>query len=295
MTNDILQRFLFEDTDVRGEIVRLHDSYQDVLAPRQDPPAVAALLGEFLAAASLLGSTLKFEGTLTLQAQGNGQVPLIMAETTHDRAIRAIRGIRGIVRGAGQATACDFAGLVGQGNLAITLDPLRGERYQGIVALEGHSLATSLDAYFARSEQLPTRLWLAADGHTAAGLLLQALPVQAIPDADARTNLWQHLTMLADTLKPRELLALPPETLLYRLFHEETVRLLDSQSVRFRCSCSQERTARALVQLGETEARDIIAEHGMIEMRCEFCQHAYRFSPTDLDTLFGPETPPPLH
>src|SRR5690606_21022714 len=119
--------------------------------------------------ASLLGSTLKFEGTLTLQAQGNGQVPLIMAETTHDRAIR------GIVRGAGQATACDFAGLVGQGNLAITLDPLRGERYQGIVALEGHSLATSLDAYFARSEQLPTRLWLAADGHTAAGLLLQAL------------------------------------------------------------------------------------------------------------------------
>lgn len=286
---DTLQRFLFDGTDVRGEIVRLERSYQEALAPRNDPPAVAALLGEFLAAASLLGSTLKFEGTLTLQAQGNGEIPLIMAETTHDRAIR------GIVRDAEQARGTDFDTLIGQGSLAITLDPLRGERYQGIVALESHSLAASLDGYFAQSAQLPTRLWLAADGQRAAGLLLQALPAQAMPDAEARDVFWQHLTTLTDTLKARELLDLPSETLLYRLFHEETVRLLDSETVRFRCSCSQERTARALKHLGEAEVREILAESGMVEMRCEFCQHTYRFSPPEIDTLFAPEDEPPLH
>ena len=286
---DTLQRFLFDGTDVRGEIVRLERSYQDALAPRQDRPAVAALLGEFLAAASLLGSTLKCEGTLTLQAQGNGEIPLIMAETTHDRAIR------GIVRGAEHAQGTDFDTLIGQGSLAITLDPLRGERYQGIIALEGGSLATSLDGYFSQSAQLPTRLWLAADGQHAAGLLLQTLPAQAMPDAEARDTLWQHLTTLTDTLQARELLDLPSETLLYRLFHEETVRLLDSEAVRCRCSCSQERTARALIQLGEAEAREILAESGTVEMHCEFCQHTYRFSPPEIDALFSPEAGPQLH
>ncbi|HEY9035901.1 MAG TPA: Hsp33 family molecular chaperone HslO [Pseudomonadales bacterium] len=289
MTEDSLQRFIFDGTDVRGEIVQLHTSYQDVLAPRQDSAPVAALLGEFLAAASLLGSTLKFEGTLTLQAQGNGSIPLIMAETTHDRAIR------GIVRGAEQTTDTHFEAQLGTGSLAITLDPLNGERYQGIVPLVSESLAASLEGYFNQSVQLPTRLWLAADGHRAAGLLLQALPAQVVTDIEARQTMWQHLTTLAATLTPEELLSLGSETVLYRLFHEETVRLLDSEPVRFRCSCSQERTGRALSQLGEAEVRDILLEQGAVEMQCEFCLHTYRFSPVEIDALFSPEPAPRLH
>jgi len=286
---DSLQRFLFEGTDIRGEIVHLENSYQEVLAPRQDPPAVAALLGEFLAATSLLGSTLKFEGRLALQAQGNGEIPLMLAETTHDRTIR------GIVRGGEHARGQDFASLIGQGTLAITLEPLKGERYQGIVALEGASLAGCLDNYFAQSAQLPTRLWLAANGQTATGVLLQALPAQIVTDADTRAEQWQHLTTLAATLTPGELLSLPTGELLYRLFHEETVRLLEEEPVRFRCSCSQERTARALLHLGEAEVREILAEQGMVEMRCEFCQHLYRFSPPEIDALFRPGESPRLH
>ncbi len=290
MPSDTLQRFLFDGTDVRGEIVLLEQAYASVLAPRHDPPAVANLLGEFLAATSLLASTLKFEGTLTLQARSEGQLRLVMAETTHDHAIR------GIVRGAEQATAGDFAGLLGgNGTLAITIDPYRGERYQGVVALDGDTLASCLDHYFAHSEQLPTRLWLAADGRRAAGLLLQGLPAQAVTDAEARADQWAHLTALADTLTAGELLGLDSETVLYRLFHQESVRLLGAEAVRFRCSCSQERSAQALAGLGEAEVRSIVAEQGMVEMRCEFCQHPYRFSPAEIDALFSPPGGPVLH
>lgn len=288
MASDSLQRFLFDGTDIRGEIVLLEQAYADVLAPRQDPAPVAALLGEFLAATSLLGSTLKFEGLLCLQAHSKGTLGTVMTETTHDRHIR------GIVRGGEQACGTAFAELLGAGTLAITIDPARGERYQGIVAL-ADSLAHSLDGYFAQSAQLPTRLWLAADGHRAAGLLLQSLPAQAVPDPEQRAAQWQHITALADTLTREELLTLAPETLLYRLYHQETVRLFEPQPVRFRCSCSQQRSARALTHLGEDAVRSIIADEGMVEMRCEFCQHTYRFSPTDIDRLFAPPAAPILH
>lgn len=290
MTTDRIQRFLIDGTDVRGEIVQLEQSYRDALAPRQDTPAVAALLGEFLAAVSLLGSTLKFEGSLILQASGNGSLGMLMAETTHDHHIR------GIVRAQAATSDADFHSLIGdQGQLAITLDPLKGERYQSIVALDAPSLARNLDAYFQQSAQLPTRLWLAADGQRAAGLLLQALPAQTVTDAEERTVQWQHLTTLADTLKAEELLQLDADTLLYRLYHQESVRLLEQRPVRFRCSCSQERTERALLHLGEDELRSLLQEHGLVEVRCDFCQHLYRFSPVDIDRLFAAESAPSLH
>lgn len=288
MATDLIQRFLFEGTDIRGEYVCLEQAYADVLAPRQDPPAVAALLGEFLAAASLLGSTLKFEGTLGLQASSNGELGTILAETTHDRTVR------GIVHSRGKPAGDSLAGLLGEGTLAITIDPHTGQRYQGIVALED-SLAHSLDRYFAQSAQLPTRLWLAADGRRATGLLLQALPEQAVTDPDTRAQQWNHITTLADTVTDAELLGLDRETLLYRLYHQESVRLLDSEPLRFRCSCSQERTSRALLQIGEPEVRSIIAEQGMVEMRCEFCLHNYRFSPLEIDALFAPGGGPVVH
>ena len=168
-------RFLFEQADIRGETVHLDDAYRDILAIHQYAPGVSRLLGEFLAASVLLSTTLKFEGKLILQARSEGEIPLLMVESNSALEIRAI------ARGAEQATSERFDRLLANGQLAITIDPEQGQRYQGIVPLVEDSLANSLDAYFRHSEQLGTRLWLAADGQRAAGLLLQQLPAELVP------------------------------------------------------------------------------------------------------------------
>lgn len=280
---DTLLRFLFDTTDIRGEWVQLEQSYQQTLANHHYPPGVRRLLGQFLAAASLLGATLKFDGSITLQARSDGEVPLIMAEATSDRALRAI------VRGAETALADDFGQLVGAGTLALTIDPANGQRYQGIVALNGDSLASCLEAYFLQSEQLPTRIWLAADDHRAAGLFLQELPSQA--SAAQREEQWQHLLALANTVTDTELLQLPGEQLLHRLFHQEPIRLLGRDPWHFQCSCSQARTEAMLAGFGRDELRQILADHGEISVNCEFCNQNYRFTPPQIDALFGVDQP----
>jgi molecular chaperone Hsp33 len=275
---DELIRFIFDTTDIRGEWVQLERSYADALANHHYPPGVRRLIGEFLAAASLLGATLKYEGMLILQARSNGQVPLVMAEATSKGEVRAI------VRGAEAALGEDFRTLIGDGQLAITIDPANGQRYQGIVAMEGDSLAACLEGYFRQSEQLPTRFWLAADDHRAAGLFLQELPSQA--DAQQRAEQWQHLNALADTISSRELLELPAAELLHRLFHQEQLRLLRRDPIEFRCSCSQARTEAMLRSLGREEIDAIIAEQGGIEIHCEFCLQRYHFTPEQGRQLF---------
>jgi molecular chaperone Hsp33 len=244
------------------------------------------LLGEFIAASVLLASTLKFRGSLTVQARSAGEVPLIMAECGSDLTVRAI------ARGAQTATATDFATLVGGGQLVLTITPERGNRYQGIVPLQGSSLAESIDAYFEQSEQLQTRLFLACDGDRAAGLLLQQLPAQRVRDAGLRGEQWERVGMLAGTLGDRELLDLPDERVLFRLFNEEVVRLYDRERVRFRCSCSQDRTLAALATLGEAEIRSILTEQGSITMDCEFCNQRYVFREADLRGLIDPPPAP---
>ena len=271
-----VRRFLFEGADLRGEIVRVDGALGEVLANHQYAPGVRELLGEFLAAAVLLTTTLKFDGRLTLQARSSGQVPLIMAECTSTLSVRAI------ARGAQEATASRFAELLGDGQLAITVEPERGRRYQGIVPLAGDSLAASLDAYFEQSEQLHTRVWLASDGGRAAGLLLQQLPVQLVPDPLERQGQWEHACALAATVEQRELLTLDAAELLYRLYHEDRLRLYDPQPVRFLCSCSRERSRQALRTLGEAEIRDILREQGAVTMDCEFCNQQYVFEASEL-------------
>lgn len=279
--SDTLQRFVFEGTDVRGELSRLQQSYREVLANHTYSAPVAALLGEFLVAATLLSATLKFEGSLTLQARSEGEVPLIMAEISSDRRLR------GIARGAERATSNDFQTLLRDGQLAITITPARGQRYQGIVPLEGNNLSACLESYFRQSEQLATRCWLTADGHTATGLLLQELPASAQSTAEQRSRQWQHLTTLADTLSTAELEQLPFETLLHRLYHQDPVRLFAAQPVQFQCSCSARRTLGALRSLGEQELREIIAEQGAIDINCEFCHQHYHFTASDVESLFS--------
>lgn len=279
---DQLLRFIFDGTDVRGEWVQLERSYQDALINHHYPPAVRLLVGEFLAAVSLLGATLKFEGTITLQARSDdGEIPLIMAEASSDNSIRAI------VHGAERATGTKFTQLLGRkAVLTITIDPVRGKRYQGIVPLEGESLARCIEDYFHRSEQLPTRVWLVADNRRVAGLFLQELPSRL--DFEQRSQQWQHLSMLAETVSAYEMLQLNGDELLYRLFHEEQLRLLRRDPLHFRCSCSLERTGTMLRSLGRDELQAILREEGSIDVNCEFCNQLYRFDEEAVANLFVP-------
>ncbi|WP_101758853.1 Hsp33 family molecular chaperone HslO [Oceanicoccus sp. KOV_DT_Chl] len=278
--SDQLQRFIFDDTDIRGELSRLDQSYHDSLNTHQYPEVVAQLIGEFLAAVALLSATLKFEGTLTLQARSDGEIPLIMAEATSENDLRAI------ARGAEDARSNDFKTLLANGQLSITIEPKQGKRYQGIVSLDGANLAECLEGYFQQSEQLSTRIWLSCDHQQAAGMLLQELPASHNINPEQRQQQWQHLTQLADTITAAELLALPFDQILYRLYHQEQVRIFDPTPLQFKCSCSEQRTLSALRTLGQQELTEIIADQGSIEIHCEFCHQHYQFAQPDIDKLF---------
>lgn len=277
---DQIQRFIFEHADVRGEIVRLDESFKQAVEKHAYTPAVRRWLGDFLSAAVLLSQTIKFEGTLILQARSEGEVPLIMAEASSNGQTRAI------AKEADEAFSDDFRTAFKEGYLSITIDPVKGKRYQGIVALDGGSLAECLEQYFTQSEQLSTRIQLACDGQIAGGFLLQELPAGEIKDADERVNYWQHVTHLANTLSEQELLSLEFETLLHRLYHEETVQLFVPTEIRFQCSCSEQRTMAAIRVLGREDAEQLIAERGEISIQCEFCHHDYRFGADSLNKIF---------
>lgn len=282
--SDFSQRFLFEDTDVRGELVELDQSYAEVLAKHAYPEAVAQLLGEMLAAVTLLSDTLKYDGLLVLQARSSGPVPLLMVECSSEREIRGIARYDAAALGA----AGSLRELMPEGVLAITMDPKVGKRYQGIVSLDGDTLAACLSGYFAMSQQLPTRFWLNADGRRARGLLLQQLPADRQRDAEARETSWEHLVTLADTLTAEELLGLDNLTLLHRLYHQEEVRVFDEEPLCFGCSCSRERSATALVSLGAEDAARLVEEQGgAVQIDCQFCNHRYEFDAADIAQLFA--------
>lgn len=285
---DFTQRFIFEDHDVRGELATLEESYAHVLAKHEYPEPVAALLGELMAAAALLVGTLKFDGLLILQARSSGALPLLMVECSSAREIRAIARYdqQQIVAGA------SLGELMPDGVLAITVDPKDGQRYQGLVSLDGATLADCLNAYFASSEQLLSRFTLHADGRRARGMLLQQLPADRITDEDERQASWQHVAALAHTLTAEELLGLTNEVILHRLYHEEQVSQFAQEPIVFRCSCSRERSEHALFSLGEADVLALLAEqNGCIEVDCQFCNEGYRFTAQDVTQLFQENSP----
>jgi molecular chaperone Hsp33 len=286
---NLTRKFIFEEADVRGEIVHLDGAYREIIDIHQYPPGVSRLMGEFLAASVLLSTTIKFEGRLVLQAQSQGEVPLLMAECSNDLAVRAI------ARGVQEATGTEFGSLLRDGHLAITIEPHEGQRYQGIVPLDGHDLASCIESYFENSEQLATRLWLASNGTMAGGLLLQQLPEQVVRDADLRQEQWQHACTLAETIQQEEVLGLAQETLLYQLFHQDRVRLFPGQEVRFACSCSRERCHNALLSIGPTELLRLLEEEDQVTMDCEFCNQQYRFQRSDFDAQLGDTVNRSLH
>jgi molecular chaperone Hsp33 len=288
-TGDRSQRFLFEEADIRGENVHLDSAYREILAIHHYAYGVGRLLGEFLCAAVLLSTNLKFEGKLILQVRSEGQIPLLMVECDHSLHVR------GIARGAEHATSNSNDQLLCNGQLAITVDPRHGQRYQGIVPLRQGSLAQSLDAYFEQSEQLKTRIWLAADGRRAGGLLLQQLPAQIADDEAQRLQQWEHACSMAATVKKAELLELHAEQLLYRLYHQDPVRLFEPSPVNFQCTCSRERTRNALATLPPPELAKLLEELGTITMDCEFCNQHYSFNRSDLARVLAGDGAKTLH
>lgn len=290
--SDQIQRFLFERTNVRGEIVGLEKAHLEVMERHDYPAAVTRQLGELLAAVALLTETVKLDGTLSIEVRGQGVVSMMMAESNPGGELRAIARLD--EEAALPDDDAGFAELLGGGRITITLDPKGGNRYQGIVALERDSLAGCLEDYFAQSEQLPTRLWLAADSEHSAGLLLQRLPDESLNQDD---DAWERSVVLAETLGENEILEAAPEVMLQRLYHEENVRIFEPKALRFGCTCSRERIAGALLSLGGEELRDVLAEQGSIETQCHFCHTRYSFAATEVESLLGdPDAPPPtLH
>ncbi len=280
---DTLRRFVFEGAPVRGEIVHLDATWQAILERHPYPPRVRALLGEFLAATALLAATIKFDGALIIQAQGEAEgAPLLVAEARPGITLRGLAHWSGDDLPEGELDRIFGPGA----RLVMTIDQgPEHERYQGIIALEGPHLAHCLREYFQRSEQLDTHLWLSADDDTAAGMLLQRLPGPQGDDPDA----WNRILTLAATLTPEELRELPAERLLRRLYHEETLRLFEREPVAFRCTCSLERVENMLRALGESEVRSILEEQGRVSIDCEFCHQSYTLDAVDVARLFSPE------
>jgi molecular chaperone Hsp33 len=306
-----LLTFLFEGLPVRGMLVRLTDSWQEVLRRRQHigehPPEVRALLGEMSAAGVLMQSNIKFNGALVLQMFGDGPVKLAVAEIQPELSFRATATVVGEVPVGAQIEA--MLNVHGKGRCAITLDPrdkLPGQQpYQGVVSLHGdlreplQQLAPVLEHYMLQSEQLDTRLVLAADDHVAAGLLIQRLPVEGaanLAGGAARRNeddiglseAFNRIAILAGTLTREELLTLPTDQILHRLFWEETLRVFAPQQPRFACTCSRERVGSMLRSLGRDESDSLIEERGLVEVGCEFCGVQYRFDAVDVGELFTP-------
>lgn len=290
--SDTLQRFLFENAAIRGELVQLDASWQATLERHDYPEAVRGPLGEMMVAGVLLAATMKFEGNITLQVRGNGPISMLVVDCTPKRITGdegALYHIRGMALWSGEVAAGDLHSRFGDGSLVITIDPGTGaQRYQGVVALNGNSLADAIDDYLQRSEQLATRMWLSCDGRRAAGMLLQKLPAQA-EDDDA----WGRVTTLAATVREEELLQLEQPELIHRLFHEEDVRLFAAEPVAFHCHCSRERVAESLRSLGHDEVMEILAKEPQIEATCHFCNKQYRFDAVDAEQLFTEQPQPP--
>lgn len=320
-----VRRFIVENQPVRGYWVDLESAWQDLRAHQDYPPAVRDLLGEAVSAAVLLAATLKFEGTLTLQLEGQGLVRLLVAQCSHDFKVRAVARLKEAegedqprfvdlgkrhdgadpLSDLGRAASADaFRRLVGEhGRVLVTIEAAEREmRYQGIVPLAGHSLSECLEEYFASSEQLPTRVRLAADGRRAVGLLVQKLPERGGEEAEEGSDAalaWQDAERGIAGIGSAELVGATLQGLLAGRFGGQDLRVFKGAPVQFACRCSEERVAGVLKTLGPEEVRDVLREQGTVEVTCEFCHRPFRFDAFAVERLFAadnaPGEPPSLH
>lgn len=278
--NDTLQRFIFEHSDVRGEIAHLNESFTTIIKQHNYPKPIHAVLGEALVASVLLCATIKFQGQLTLQFQSDGPLKLLVVKCNHQYHIRGVAQFDSEKVMANE----NPTSLLGYGQLVVTLQTLdQKNSYQSIIPLHKQGISHSLENYFAQSEQLATRVWLAVDDKSAAGILLQLLPKQTTRD---RECFWEHAVKLGETLKEDELLHLDNETILKRLYHDQDIRLFPAQSIQFLCTCNKLRMENAIRILGQDEAQSILSQKQLIIVTCEFCNHQFSFDKIDIAAIF---------
>ena len=273
-------RFIFDQMPIRGLHVQAQEVWQHIVARKNYPVAIRRALGELLAAGALLSSNLKIDGTLIVQVQGRGILKMLVVEATSEHTLRATARWD---ETAAIADDANLAQLLGDdGVFVLTVQPKNSEPWQGVVPLEGSSIAEMLMNYMARSEQLETRIMLAADDQQIGGLLLQRLPEET-QDDDA----WQHICTLADTLTAAELLNLDAQNVLYRLFHETPPRVFPAENLEFACTCSRGKVSDMLLLLGGEEVGSVVAQEGSITVDCDFCHEQYTFDEQDVHALFG--------
>jgi len=272
---DNIHRFIFDSFGIRGEMVQLEQSVQRMLQNRQYPPAIADLLQQVAAVTILLTTTLKFEGRLSLQLQTENNIKLLVVQANHKM------GFRGIARYDKQADydKQSFAQLTKGGRLSITIEPKKGKRYQGYVALDKDNFAACVEDYFNLSEQLKTRIWLFNNDNQACGLLLQALPDMLSQDS------FDHLVYLAQTVTSEEALSIDASLLLNRLFHQEQVRDLQMDSVKFHCGCSHKKMLDSVALFPVEEIDSLLEEKGKVTVKCEFCLNQFDFKAIDIKSL----------
>ena len=290
-TTDTLNRYLFDDRHVRGELVQLSQSYQSIIRNHNYPVGVRLLLGELLAATCLLTATLKFEGEITVQLQGDGPVGYMSVNGDNNQKLR---GIAKIVEAEEANSAETLHELMGKGNMIITIKPNQGEAYQGVVALDQPTLAQCFSQYFEISAQISTQVWLFSDDEKqqVAGSL-----VQLLPDGDGSSDNkaqqqqdFEHLAQLTNTIKADEIFSLEAEALLYRLYHQEKVSLFEPQAVSYQCGCSSEKCFAAIAQIEASEIEAILAEQGKISMTCDYCQTTYDFFNEQLKSFISKDS-----
>lgn len=291
---DLLKKYLFDDHSVRVEAVRLHDTWRQALVHQHYSDAITRLLGELIAAATLLSANLKFDGSLVLQIQGDGPIALVVVECHADLRLRATVKIREGHSVPESGTLQSLLNPGGKGRFIVVLDPtnkLPGQQaYQGIVPLEGETVAEVLQHYMKASEQLDTRLWLSADNERVAGLLVQRLPDHGgVTSTSDTSDTWERAVQLANTLKPEELLQTDTDTLIHRLYWQESLNAFEPNPVRWHCPCSRERVADMLRSLGRAEVEDILTEQETVTVTCDFCGTPYAFDPVDCAMLFTPD------
>lgn len=272
---DSLHRFIIENSRVRGEMVHLDASWKAILERNEYPDVVKKQLGDALAAIALLSATIKYKGKIILQIRGDGPLHLLVVQATSDNTVR------GIARWQSEVPEGTLKDMFGNATMVITIEPEKGEPYQGIIELKGDALSNGIEAYFQQSEQLPTRLWLTSDNEACVGFLLQELPGDENNSPD-----WEHHEHLASTVTSNELLSLPVKELLHRLYHEDDVRLFESETFSFRCGCSRERIDAMLLSLGHHEVTETVREEGKVAVDCEFCNAHYEYDSVDVEQLF---------
>ena len=282
---NVLNRYLFTDAHARGELVQLSSSFKSIIKNHNYPAGVEKLLGELLSATCLLTATLKFEGDITVQLQGDGPVGYMSVSGNNKQQMR------GIAKMAEETSAETLQTLIGKGTMIITIRPSVGEAYQGVVALDKDTLADCLAHYFEVSEQIPTKIWLFSDTEQqlTAGALVQLLPDGngSIENKEQQQSDFEHLCQLTNTIKSEEVFSLEAEALLYRLYHQEKVNIFEPQKVSYVCGCSADKCLSAISQIEPSEIKAILAEQGKISMTCDYCITTYDFDELSLKSFIS--------